>query len=195
MDQAILVRSELIRSDLKLLGLVVEALSRAKIPVTLCDWSYVPEAAEWRLIIATPWYDSKGPHEAYSRVIKAFQEAGIYQEVPMLRIFVRSPEEPLVKALEREAKDRQEGTIHVAKYAGPDHKRYSMIFAPYAGRGGAVPARYFSKPEELDEFLDKRLHIGRSLIQDALVELKRTGRALIFHVELTVRKARKLGLA
>ena len=186
----------LVRSDLEIEGLVMEALSRARMPVRLCDWNYVPQLDEWQLIIATPWYDSKGPRESYSRVIKAFQDAGIYQDVPMRRVFLRSPEDALVKALEQEIRDRKEGAIHILEYGAPDHnKQYSVIFAPFAGPGGAVPAKRFASFEELRGFLDRRLHIRRSSVDEALAELTRRGSASIFHVQLTTREARKLGLA
>ena len=172
------------------------ALSRAKIPVTLCDWHHVPDLDEWELIIATPWYDARGPHEANSRVIKALQDAGIYQDVPILRLSVRSPGDPLVKALEKELKDRKEGVIHIVVGTKPNgHKEYSVIFAPFIGRGGAVPSKRLFGLEQLRKFLEKRLHIWCSSVDEALAELDRKGNASISQVQLTPRQAKKLGLA
>ncbi|HME00716.1 MAG TPA: hypothetical protein VKM93_25720 [Terriglobia bacterium] len=191
-----MVKTALVRSDREVGGLVLEALSRARIPVTLCDWKYFPESDEWQLIIATPWYDSKGPLEAISLMIKAFQVAGIYQDVPLLRLLIRSPKDDLVKELEKNAKDRREGAIHVVEHPGSNHhKQYSLIFAPFTGPGGAVPAKRFSKIEDLRQFLGKRLHIRPSSVQDALAELASRGNASIFDVRLTPQEARDLGLA
>lgn len=188
-------KKTLVRSDQDIEGLVLGALSRAKIPVTLCDWNYDPDLDEWQLILATPWHDSKGPREANSRVIKALQEAGIYQDVPIRRLFVKSPDDPLVQALQQEVKERTEGVIHISDYNGPSgSKGYFVIFAPFAGEGGAVPSRRLSGLEELSEFLAKRLHIQPSSIAEALAELSRRGSTSI-HVQLTTREAKKLGLA
>lgn len=189
-------KTALVRGDLEIGGLVLEALSRAKIPVTLCDWNFVPELDEWQLVIATPWYDSKGPREAYSRVIEALQDAEIYQHVPMRRVFVRGPEDPLVKALEREVKEWREGAVHILGDTGPQQKKhYAVIFAPFTGPGGAVPAKRLSGLEELREFLGNRLHIQRSSVDEAVAEVTRKGNASIPHVRLTPREAKRLGLA
>ena len=191
MDKTALVK----KSDLEIQGLIMEALNRAKIPITFCDWNYVEQLDEWQLVIATPWHDTMGPHEAYSRVIRAFQEAKIYEEVPMRRVFLRSPEDPLVKSLQKDASERKEGSIHILEHNGRGHKVYTLIFAPYSGPGGAVPAVRFSALHDLSEFLDRRLHIGRSSIDEAMSELTRRGSASIFNVLLTTREAKRLGLA
>lgn len=188
-------KAALVGEDRETERLVLGVLTRAKIPVTLFDWDYVGELDEWQLVIATPWYDSKGPREAYSRIIKALEDAGVYRDVPISRVFVKSPEDPLVKALEREVKERREGAIHILGDKGPHKKQYTVIFAPFTGRGGFVPARHLSGLEELREFLDRRLHIQRSSVEEALAQLARKGSASIFNVQLTSREAKRLGLA
>src|SRR5260370_16499726 len=99
MDQAVLVKS-----DRDIGARVMEVLSRAKIPVTFSEWNYVPELEEWQLIIATPWYDSKGPQATYRALVDALQEASIYEKVPMRRVFVRSSRDPLANTLPRDVK-------------------------------------------------------------------------------------------
>ncbi len=189
-------KATLVKSDLEIQGLVMEALSRARIPITLCDWNYVPQLDEWQLVIATPWFDIKGPHETNSRIIKAFQEAGIYEEVPMRRLFIKSPHDPLARALEQEIKFRNEGEIFIIDHSRPNHKKvYSVIFMPFTGPGGTVPAKHISDLTDLRSFLEDRLHIHKSSVHDALLELQRKGSASIFHVQLTNREAKKLGLA
>lgn len=189
-------KATLVRSDLDIGGRVMAALGRKKIPVILFDWNYVPQLDEWQLIIATPLYDSKGPREAYSRVFSALKEADIYQDVPLLRLSLRSPQDPLVKALEREMKTEQEGVIHIVDYSRHGHNRqYSVGFSPFTARGGAVPSKKVSGVEELRELLEDRLYIGKSSVDEALLELERKGSASIFHVVLTKRQAKMLGLA
>jgi hypothetical protein len=186
----------LVGSDLDIGGRVMLALSRSRIPVTLCDWNYVAQLDEWQLVIATPWYDSKGPREAFSKVVSALQHEGIYQDVPIRRVFVKSPEDPLVKALEQEIKVKTEGVIFIDDHGGAGHRKmYSVVFAPFAGPGGAVPARRISGAEELRDFLESHLHISRSQVEETLLELERRRNTRIANVQLTKREAKNLGLA
>ena len=191
-------KATLVRSDLEIEGLILEALSRAKIPVTLVDWNYAPEVDEWQLVVATPWYESKGPREANARIIKALQDAGIYEEVPMRRVYVLSPDDNLVRTLEEEVKVRKEGAIHIISH--DDNKRnrekvYSVFFSPFTGPGGAVPAKRITSLGELRKFLEERLHIRKTSVDDALAELARKETVSVFNVQLTNREARRLGLA
>jgi hypothetical protein len=190
-------KATLVGSDLDIGGRVMFALSRAKIPVTVCDWSYFPQLDEWQLIIATPLFDSRGPHEAISKVVSALEEEGIYSEVPIRRLFVKSPSDPLVKALQSEAKVQTEGTIHIVDYGrfANRSKQYSLIFSPYSGSGGALPARQVQGPDNLREFLEDRLHIAKSNVDQALTDLKRKPSTSIPHVRLTKREAKTHGLA
>jgi hypothetical protein len=54
-------QTTLVKEDRLIEAQVLDALDRANVPVTLCEWNYVPQLEEWQLIIATQWHDSKGP--------------------------------------------------------------------------------------------------------------------------------------
>lgn len=189
-------KATLVRSDQDIEGRVMLALSRARIPVTLVDWTHAPQLDEWQLVIATPWYETKGPREAYLKIISTLQKEGIYEEVPIRRVFVRSPEDPVVKALEQEIRLKTEGVVFIDDHGGNRETReYSLVFAPFAGRGGAVPALRCRGKEELRAFLENRLYVSRSRVEEALSELDRKGHTFIPHIELTSRQARSLGFA
>jgi len=189
-------KATLVKSDLKVLGQVLLALSRAKIPITVCDWHYVSPLDEWQLIVATPLYDTKGPHEAYSKIVGALQHENIYQDVPIRRMFVKSPSDPQVKLLEREMSTGIEGTIFLDFHNGPNRKNiYSVVFAPFIGPGGAVPAKRFSDRQVLLDFLESDLHLSRSRAEEALTELHHRNHTWISSILLTKRNAKKLGLA
>ena len=191
-------KTALVTQDQETLNRILQALSRAKIPVSLVDWNYDSEIEEWQLVIATPLYDSRGPREAVSRVIKSLEDAGIYQEVPIRRVSVLSPADSLVKTLKEEVKDLTEGNIHILAHDAdrPNHaKEYSVIFAPFAGRGGFVPAKHITELAELRKFLEESLHIRRTLVEDVLLELARKGDTSIFNVQLTSKERKRLGLA
>lgn len=185
MDSKVLVKRDLVAE-----GLVLHALSRAKIPVTLVDWHYVPQLDEWQLIVATPLQDTKGPHSAYSAVVSALQQFGVYEQVPVRRLFVRSPLDTLVQELEREARTQTTGSIHISKHG----EGFSVIFAPYVGPGGSVPARVFKTEDELRNFLADFLHINNHFVEDAIAEVRLRKTVSIPNVLLTYRQAKKLGL-
>jgi len=171
----------------------MEALSRIKMPVTLLRWNFVPELDEWQLIIATPWYDLKGPRATFDAAIGAFQKASIYEDVPMRRVFFMSPNDDLVKTLEQES---SEGTIHVLRERGSgDAAEYSVVFAPFLGQGGFIPEKRFPGTQELRTFLVGTLRIRHRLVEEALEELEHTRSAAIYPVSLTERELKRAGLA
>jgi hypothetical protein len=184
----------LVKDDRDIGAQVLEALSRVKIPVTLSEWIYVPELEEWHMILATPWYDRKGPQTTYRALVDALQAAGIYERVPMRRLFIKSPSDPVVKTLQQEAREHKQGTVYLLKHGS----KYSLIFPtafPITGAGGPVPARRFSNPDDLRRFLARELHLKSSSIEDALDEATHGGSASIYPVTLTSRDVRRLGLA
>ena len=191
MDQAILVER-----DVDIGGRVLEALSRTQMPVSFSDWYYVPQLNEWQLVIATPWFDTKGPITAWSSFVDALKSAGIHEEVPTRRIFLKSPNDPLVKSLEDEARDRVHGFLHIGRHLSSEGQtEYSIIFAPVSGRGGFVPSKRFSKREDLEKFLTSHLQLRKSAVSDALYEVEKQGNASIFPVQPSLRELRKSGLA
>ena len=188
-------KATLVKSDVDASALVLDALSRTRIPVTFCDWRYVPEHEEWQLVIATSWFDEKGPLATYTAVFDALQKAGVYRDVPTRRVFLMSPDDPAVRGLEKETKRRSEGFIHILQHGGSRNGgQYSVLFAPISGIGGPVPAKHFSGREEIRGFLVDRLHLRQAAVDDALEELTEKGHVSIFPVHLTSREAKRLGL-
>ena len=188
-------KATLVRSDLETRGQIQSALSLARIPVSLVEVEYIPQLDEWQIFVATSLYDSKGPSEANSRVIKALQALGVYKDVPIRRVFVKSPNDPLIKSLEADVKILTEGAIHIVALNGNDEGPYSVVFAPFTGPGGAVPSRRFSGREQLREFLEDGIGIPRSTVDNAFFEIRLRKSASVFHVQLTRREAKRLGLA
>lgn len=184
----------LVKRDGEIAGPIMEALSRIEMPVTLLRWNYVPQLDEWQLIIATPWYDLKGPRTTIEAAIDAFQKAGIYEDVPMRRVFFKSPNDYLVKTLEEPS---SEGWLHLLRGRSPGGtEEYSASFAPlFLPSGGSIPIRRFQDVKELEHFLVGTLRISRRLTEDALEELRMVGSAHLSPVSLTVRELKRAGLA
>jgi len=190
MDQAVLVRNDRIIE-----AQVLEALDRKPVPVTLCEWNYVPQLEEWQLIIATPWYDSKGPRTTYRAVVDALERAGIYQRVPMRRVFLKSPNDPLVKVLQQEPRTQWDGFVHILRHHGNAKAQdYALVFTPVMREGFAAVQR-FATLDDLKSFLAEDLRLNLNSFQGALDEMRRTGAGSIHPVTLTTRQIKKLGLA
>ena len=189
-------KATLVANDVEAEGLVIAALSRAHIPVTAVEWNWVPELHEWQLVVVSSLHDTKGPREAYARIIEALSHAGVYQNIPIRKLFVKSPDDPFAQELVRELKLTTQGTIHVIRNTpGVNSPQYSVVFAPYLGDGGAIPSVRLHDDEELRSFLEKRLGISSYEVTQALNQLAQKGNASIFNVQLNLRKARKLNLA
>lgn len=181
MDQTVLVRN-----DWEIGALVLEALHRAKVPIELYDWVYIPELEEWQMIIATPWFDTRGPRASYTALVEAVTRAGIYERVPIRRIALKSPADPIVDAIKREAKEQNQGTLHILKHGD----EYTLLHAAIT----STRLRHFPNLDELEQFLSQNLRLGPRAIEDVLDKVKRTGSGSISPVTLSAREAKRLGL-
>ena len=190
MDQTLLVKS-----DTDVAAKIIAALNQASIPVTFFDWNYAPELEEWQLIIASPWVDTKGPRTANRALVDALGRAGIYEEVPMRRVFLRSPNDPVVKSIQQELTEQNQGFLHILKNRDARRIAYSVIFAPIASPAGFAPMKSFDTLEDLRRFLNEGLNLSVRAVADALDELTRTDVASIYPVALTARQIKRFNLA
>lgn len=208
----------LVNSDIETGRRIVEALTRERIPVTVYLWAFVPQLQEWQFIVATPLVDTKGPLAAYSEINKALQKEGLFDDVPSRRIFLKSPNDRVLRSLEKESRAVSRGAFRVVNepiagsfvedaylYTGSIHivdmenakgtvpNRFSVIYAPYSG-AGAVPSARLDGIESLRDFLTSRLHIDQYATAAALQELSTKGSASIPNVQLRNHDLRRLGL-
>jgi hypothetical protein len=189
-------KAALVADDREVEARVIAALSRAQIPVTAVEWNWVTDLNEWQLVVVTSEYNSRGPRDTYARIIEALTAAKIYQNTPIGKLYVKSPEDPYAQELVRQLKLTTEGTIHILKNTpGVRQLEFSVVFAPYLGTGGAIPSVRLQNEKELREFLEKRIGIRRYTVDQALSQLSELGNASIFNVQLNFRRARKLNLA
>lgn len=189
MDQALLVKG-----DRDIGAKVFNAMNRAGIQVTLFDWMYVPQLQEWQLIIASPWVDTKGLHTANRALVDALRRAGVYEDVPMRRVFLRSPNDPIVKALQREAAEQNQGFLYVMKQPNRNKTLYSLMFAPTSSPGGAAPVKPFETLGELREFMTDNLSLKPNAVDELIGEMERTEVGSLYPVTLTTRQIKRFGL-
>ena len=209
----------LVNSDIEIGRRIVGARSRASIPVSVYLWAFIPQLEEWQFVIATPLVDTKGPLAAYGEVNKALQREGVFEDVPLRRIFLRSPHDRVLRSLERESRTVPQEAFRVVNepiagsfvedaylYTGSVHivqlensrgivpNRYFVIYAPYSGPGGAVPSVKLDGTEGVREFLTSRLHIDELVVDAALKELPTKGSTSIPNVQLRTPELKRLGL-
>ena len=53
---------------------VIQALDKSDLKVMSAFWLFHDEAEEWRLMIATPYYDRNGPLETYRKVLQVLED-------------------------------------------------------------------------------------------------------------------------
>jgi len=189
-------KTALVTGDREAEGLVVAALSLAKIPAIAVEWDWSDDADEWRLTVVSSLYDTRGPRESYSQILEALRQLKVYESVPILQLYVKSPEDPYAKDLVRQLKFVKEGSIHIVKNpATPHQPKYAVVFAPYLGSGGPIPSVHLLDDQSLRDFLEKRLGISSYEVDRAISELARKRSTSIFNVQLNLRQARRLNLA
>ena len=207
----------LVNNDIEIGRRIVAALARAAIPVTVYLWAFIPQLQEWQFIIATPLVDTKGPLAAYGEVNKALQKQGVFDDVPLRRIFLKSPSDRVLKSLEKLSKTVPQetfrvvneqiagtfvedayvytGSIHVMRLEESTPDEYWVLYAPYAGRGGAKPTVHLDGIEHVREFLENKVGVRKEILEPALKELTDRGGVSIPNVQLKPQDLKRLGLA
>ncbi len=87
--------------DIELGARITNALIEAGIPVVASLWLYDPEASDWQLVVGTPQVDKKGARATYGAVQTVLGNMQPPVELPLWKISVRSPKEPLIKSLRK----------------------------------------------------------------------------------------------
>jgi hypothetical protein len=208
----------LVNNDIDIGRRIVAALTREAIPVTVYLWAFIPQLQEWQFIIATPLVDSKGPLAAYAEVNKALQKEGVFDDVPLRRIFLKSPSDRVLKSLEKESRAVPHEAFRVVNeqiagnfvedayvYGGSifivravsshpvPREFYSVIYSPRSGPRPAAPQLRMTI-EEVRRFLEERLHMDQHTVDLQIAKL-RAGQSALIPVSLTSAQLRTLGLA
>lgn len=150
----------------------------------------------------------------------ALRKAQVFDDIPMRRIFLRSPKDRVLMELERDSRavPREafrvvnaeiagnfvddaylySGSIHIVRTAsskGVAPGKYSIIYTPYTGTGGAAPSVQFDETDAVREFLTRRIRIQPSIVEKSLSDLSSDGSTSIPNVQLGLGELRRLGLA
>jgi hypothetical protein len=100
MDTQVVVKESLSAEMIDAGNELVQQLDKIKFVVHAALWLYLPEANNWRLIIANPEVDSHGPKRAYRKIQNAL--ARMSQELPKVAlrdITVVDTNDPLISLM------------------------------------------------------------------------------------------------
>jgi len=69
-------------------------------PVHASLWFYIPDANQWRLLIASPIVDTEGPKKAYEGIRESLSKDPTgFAGLSLQNITVLSPQDPLIRLL------------------------------------------------------------------------------------------------
>jgi hypothetical protein len=88
-------KAVLVDSDTEQGRRLIEALDQVGFPVVAAFWSFFPDGDLYRLVIASPVIDDKGPREAYTKIQEVLHQLNL-PDLTLDNITVLSPYDPLV---------------------------------------------------------------------------------------------------
>lgn len=100
-----MVKTSLVETDIADGRRLIAALNQmnSHFKVQAAFWLYRPEVMEWRLIVATPLVDQRGPFSTYADVQGILRTIAPPLSISMQDISVVSPNDKLVKVLKKAA--------------------------------------------------------------------------------------------
>lgn len=208
----------LVNSDIEIGRRIVSSLSRAGIPVTVYLWAFVPQLDEWQFMVATPLVDSKGPLSAYNEINRVLQREGVFEDVPLRRIFLKSPNDPVLKALEKQSRAIPQESFRVVNeeiggnfvedayvYGGSvsivrtgsarpsSREYYSVVYSPRSGPRSPAPPLRFETMDDVRRFLEEDLRLGKHT-SDAELEKLRSQQSTVIPISISPAQLKALGL-
>ncbi len=98
----------LVDADMKAGEALLKKLDKIKFDVKAAFWFYMPDSEEWRLFLALPLFDEKGPKKTYEEVQSLLprlkEELEQDYELTLQNISVVSPSDDLIKLLKTAVK-------------------------------------------------------------------------------------------
>jgi len=95
-----MAKAGLVDIDLKRAGRAVSALETSGYPLAAALWVHFPEYEDWRLVLASKKLDALDPGEAYLRVNRTLDAAGLtVWDAPS--VFIMKTTDPFVRALRK----------------------------------------------------------------------------------------------
>jgi hypothetical protein len=93
-------KTALVSVDLERGSVLLQALDKAKIKVSVALWAVLPEYEDWRVVVSGRKFDELKPLEAYGLLNNALRTSGIpVEKTPPILILPMS--DPFIRALRR----------------------------------------------------------------------------------------------
>jgi hypothetical protein len=83
---------------------IIESLDQKSLDISAAMWFYLQDLDEWRLFIASPAVDDKGPKEVYSIVQSVLGKAELPFELTINDISIISPNHKLILLMKKATK-------------------------------------------------------------------------------------------
>ena len=98
-----MVKTSLVESDITAGRRLLKALQNlgSHFQVDAAFWIYKPESTEWRLMIATPVLDQRGPFSTYSDIDRTVRNLNPPTSLTVQDVSVVSPREKLVRLIKK----------------------------------------------------------------------------------------------
>lgn len=94
-----MVKTSLVEHDIHEGRKLIQSLDLAGLRINAALWLFIPESSEWRLTIATPLVDEKGPLYTYRQVLRALNSISPPLSISIQNIAAISPNDSLVQQL------------------------------------------------------------------------------------------------
>lgn len=94
-----MAKEALVEKDIREGKKLILALDKQGLGIDAAMWLYTSEADEWRLLIASPLFEKKGPKEAYTFVQSVLVRLSPAPKISLKNISVVGPSHPLIKLL------------------------------------------------------------------------------------------------
>lgn len=94
-----MAKASLVEQDIKAGESLVKALDEARFRTSAALWLYFSEPSEWRIIVASPEVDERGPIRAYTRLQSILAKASL--AIPLGDISLVSPRTDVIRRLRR----------------------------------------------------------------------------------------------
>jgi hypothetical protein len=96
-------KTALVESDIKSGEEIISFLTSRHFPISYALWLYSPDKyEEWRLVIASKFYDEEGPLSAYKKLNDIISQKGAKWIFWSQRIQLVSPEDAIIKSLKKD---------------------------------------------------------------------------------------------
>lgn len=107
---------------------LIDALEQEGIPLKAALWLYFEEADEWRLALASPLIDTKGPRYLYERIQDILDTNQENIPISLSNISLFSPDDPLIKPLTEALGEKPANGEMLARKAVITGKNTSVYF-------------------------------------------------------------------